>query len=97
MCGDICYADILVYFAECTTVNLSPQLDEKILSIIDYGHTGSLFFNYDLLGYGFMALSTFFAGFLVNKTEKHGKTLSLMLKIHGIFSRHVFSADVSAV
>lgn len=75
----------LVYFAECTTVNLSPRLDEKILSIIDYGHTGSLFFNYDLLGYGFMALSTFFAGFLVNKTEKHGKTLSLMLKIHGIF------------
>ena len=42
----------LVYFAECTTVNLSPRLDEKILSI---------------------------------KTEKHGKTLSLMLKIHGIF------------
>lgn len=31
----------LVYFAECTTVNLSPRLDEKILSIIDYGHTGS--------------------------------------------------------
>lgn len=29
----------LVYFAECTTVNLSPRLDEKILSIIDYGHT----------------------------------------------------------
>ena len=75
----------LVYFAECTTVNLSPQLDEKILSIIDYGHTGSLFFNYDLLGYGFMALSTFFAGFLVNKTEKHGKTLSLMLKMKGIY------------
>ena len=42
----------LVYFAECTTVNLSPRLDENILSIIDYGHTGSLFFNYDLLGYG---------------------------------------------
>lgn len=75
----------LVYFAECTTVNLSPRLDEKILSIIDYGHTGSLFFNYDLLGYGFMALSTFFAGFLVDKTERYGKALSLMLKIHGIF------------
>lgn len=75
----------IVYFAECTTVNLSHELDENILLIIDYGHTGSLFFNYDLLGYGFMALSTFFAGFLVDKTEKYGKTLSLMLKIHGIF------------
>ncbi len=85
MCGDICYADIFGLLCRVHNCKSFARLDEKILSIIDYGHTGSLFFNYDLLGYGFMALSTFFAGFLVNKTEKHGKTLSLMLKIHGIF------------
>ncbi len=53
--------------------------------IIDYGNTGSLFFNYDLLGYAFMALSTFFGGFLVDKSKKCGKPLAIMLKIHGIF------------
>ena len=80
-----CVLICIVYFARCTTVNLHPELDETVKSIIDYGHVGSLFFNYDLLGYGFMALSTLFAGFLVDKSRKCAKPLSLMLKIHGVF------------
>ena len=75
----------VVYFAQCTTVNLHPELDKEVLSIIDYGSTGSLFFNYDLLGYGFMALATFFVGFTVDKSRKGGKALAMLLKIHGIF------------
>ena len=66
----------LVYFAECTTVNLSPRLDEKILSIIDYGHTGSLFFNYDLLGYGLWHCQHSSPAFLLIKqksTVKHSR------------------------
>ena len=76
---------LIAYFAECTTINLHPELSDDVRKIIDYGNTGSLFFNYDLLGYAFMALSTFFGGFLVDKTKKCGKSLSIMLKIHGIF------------
>ena len=49
----------IVYYAQCTTVNLNSNLSSETLSIIDYSKLGSLFFNYDLLGYGFMALSTF--------------------------------------
>ena len=75
----------LVYFSQCTTINLHPELGEEVREVIYYGKTGSLFFNYDLLGYGFMALSTFFAGFLVDKSKKCGKPLSVMLKIHGVF------------
>lgn len=50
----------IVYYAQCTTIRLDINLSNETLSIIDYNKLGSLFFNYDLLGYGFMALSTFF-------------------------------------
>lgn len=61
----MCFASIyavlifIVYFAQCTTLHLNKNLSEEVLSIISYSHLGSLYFNYDLLGYGFMALSTF--------------------------------------
>ena len=48
-------------------------------------HLGSLFFNYDLLGYGFMGLSTFFIGFTVIPNNKGDKAFRLLLWIHGIF------------
>lgn len=76
---------LIAYYAECTTINLHPELSEDVRSIIDYGSSGSLFFNYDLLGYAFMALSTFFGGFLVDRSKKCGKPLAIMLKIHGVF------------
>lgn len=43
--------------------------------IIDYQKIG-LFFSYDLLGYGFMALSTFFAG-LTMKAKKAGQMVKV--------------------
>ncbi len=55
------------------------------LSIIDFSKLGSLFFNYDLLGYGIMALSTFFLSFIVDTTNNKNKTLQRLLIIHGIF------------
>lgn len=76
---------LIAYFAECTTINLHPELSGEVREIIDYGSAGSLFFNYDLLGYAFMALSTFFGGSLVDKSKKCGKPLAIMLKIHGVF------------
>lgn len=75
----------LVYFAECTTVRMNPSLSNETLSIISYGYIGSLFFNYDLLGYAFMGLSTFFVGFTVEPKNKGDKAFRILLWLHGIF------------
>lgn len=52
----------LVYFAQTTSVRLE-DLNEQAIKILDY-RRGGLYFNYDLLGYGILALSTFFSVFL---------------------------------
>ena len=91
----------IVYYAGLTTVRLNGALSEEALSIIDYSHMGSLFFNYDLLGYGFMALSTFFIGFIVKPKSKGDRAFRSLLWIHGVFflsclimpMLDVFSAD----
>jgi hypothetical protein len=83
----VIYAVIIfmVYFAECTTVRMNSSLSEEALSLISYGYTGSLFFNYDLLGYAFMALSTFLISFTVHPRNKGDKVFKLMLGLHGLF------------
>lgn len=75
----------LVYFAEITTVRMNNTLSDETLSIISYGYTGSLFFNYDLLGYAMMALSTFFSAFAIIPEDTGDKVLRLLLWIHGVF------------
>jgi hypothetical protein len=74
---------LLVYFAQVTAVQLDG-LNEQALQIIDYSKFG-LFFSYDLLGYGLMALSTFFAGLTIKPMSKSDKWLKWLLIIHGIF------------
>lgn len=75
----------LVYFAEITTVRMNNTLSEEALSIISYGYPGSLFFNYDLLGYAMMALSTFLSAFAIIPKNKGDRALKLLLRIHGVF------------
>ncbi len=75
----------IVYYAECTTIRMNSGLSEETLSIISYGHLGSLFFNYDLLGYAFMALSTFLLGTMMKVDNKRDKCLKTMLIVHGVF------------
>ena len=70
---------IVVYYAMLTTVWMNGALSDEALSIINYERLGSLFFNYDLLGYAFMGLSTFFIGFTVTPKKKSGKALRLLL------------------
>lgn len=79
------YATIisLVYFAQITTVH-SGNLSESAAAILDYQQSG-LFFNYDMLGYAFMALATFFAGLTLKATLNTDKILKALLLIHGIF------------
>lgn len=75
----------VVYFAQLTTVRLS-DLNEQALALLDYRNLGSLFFNYDLFGYAFMALSTFFTGLTIKISSKSDRWLKALLLIHGIFA-----------
>ena len=70
---------LLVYFAQVTTMRLET-LTAQAGTLLDYQQF-SLFFNYDLLGYGLMALSTFFAGLTL---QGKGILKGLLLG-HGVF------------
>lgn len=74
----------LVYFAQLTTVHLS-KLNEQASALLDYSKFG-LFFSYDLLGYAFMALATFFISFTIIPENRADKWLKMLLLIHGIFA-----------
>lgn len=86
-----------MYYAECTTIRLTPQLSQETLAIISYAHKGSLFFNYDLLGYAFMALSTFLISFNINPKDKSSKLFKNMLMIHGVFFFSCFFVPMFSV
>ena len=73
----------LVYFAQTTSVRLD-NLNEQAIRILDF-QRGGLLFNYDLLGYGMMALSTFFIGLSIKPNSKADKWLKYLMMIHGVF------------
>ena len=74
---------MIVYFTQCTSV-VNDDLSAEALKVLDYSHMG-LMFNLDLLGYGIMALSTFFIGLTINVKNKADKVLKWLLLIHGVF------------
>ena len=74
---------MLVYFSQLTTVN-NEQLNEQAAKLLEFDQYG-LIFNYDLLGYGVMALSTFFTGLSMKPKNKMDKWLRALLMIHGVF------------
>ena len=74
---------LLVYFAQITSVRLDG-LNEPALRILDY-QRGGLMFNYDLLGYGMMALSTFFIGLSIRADCRADSWLKGLMLLHGIF------------
>ena len=74
---------LLVYFAQVTTVRLEA-LEGQASRLLDYGK-GGLLFNYDLLGYGMMALSTFFTGLSIRAETKPDRWLKRLMLIHGVF------------
>ena len=74
----------VVYFAQLTAVRLSP-LSQEALSLLDYSRFG-LFFSLDLLGYGFMALSTFFLGLTFRPEGRADRWLRGLLMVHGVFA-----------
>lgn len=74
---------VIVYFAQITTVRLE-SLTDQAAQILDF-NKGGLIFNYDLLGYGFMALSTFFTGLTIEGKSKVDRVLKWLMLIHGFF------------
>lgn len=74
----------VVYFTQLTTV-LHKSADEKILQALSFSSAGSWLFNLDLLGYGLLAVSTFFIGLTVRVKDKTDKALKLLLLLHGVF------------
>ena len=74
---------MLVYFAQLTTVK-NELLNEQAANLLVFGKFG-LIFNYDLLGYGMMALSTFFTGLSMKPKNKMDKWLRALMLIHGVF------------
>ncbi len=78
-----CVFIMLVYFTQLTTVN-NEQLTEQAAKLLTMGKCG-LIFNYDLLGYGIMALSTFFTGLSMKAKSKADKWLKAFMMIHGVF------------
>ena len=78
-----CTLIMLVYFTQLTTVS-NEQLTEQATNLLSMGKCG-LIFNFDLLGYGIMALSTFFTGLSMKANNKTDKWLKALMMIHGVF------------
>ena len=74
---------LLVYYAQTTSVRLDG-LNDQATRVLDY-RRGGLLFNYDLLGYGMMALSTFFIGLSMRAENGADKWLKALMMIHGVF------------
>ena len=85
----------LVYFAQTTSVR-QETLTEQAIRLLDY-QRGGLLFNYDLLGYGMMALSTFFVGLSIKVNSNADKWLKYLLMIHGIFFIGCFFMPMTGV
>lgn len=86
---------LLVYFAQTTAVRLDG-LNEQATAILDYSW-GGLFFSYDLLGYGMMALSTFFVGLTIKPKNKPDKWLKRLMMLHGVFFFGCFILPMTGV
>lgn len=74
----------IVYFTQLTTV-AHKTASENAIQVLSYQSLGSLFFNFDLFGYGMMALSTFLIGISMITKNKKDKWLKALLMIHGVF------------
>lgn len=86
---------LLVYFAQTTTV-MHDALNQQADLLLNFSR-GSLMFNYDLLGYGMMALSTFFLGLSVVPKTKTDRWLKALLMIHGVFFVGCFIMPMTGV
>ena len=86
---------LLVYFAQTTSVRLDG-LGDDALHMLDFRRCG-LLFNYDLLGYGMMALSTFFLGLSMRAENRADRWLKRLLTLHGLFFISCFVLPMTGI
>ncbi len=86
---------LLVYFAQTTAVRFDT-MTEQAVRMLDYSR-GGLMFSYDLLGYGMMALSTFFLGLTIRGQNRVDQWLKRLMIIHGIFFFGCFIMPMTGV
>lgn len=79
----------LVYFTQLTVIH-HKVLPPEIVNMFDYSLTESWMFSINLIGYGIMALSTFFVGLTIEPIDKINKALKYLLLIHGVFIVCIF-------
>lgn len=83
---------LLVYFAQLTAVRLNA-LSVQAKEILDYQNF-NLMFDYDLLGYGLMALATFMVSFAIEPLSMADKWLVALLRVHGVFAISCFAMPI---
>ena len=86
---------LLVYFAQTTSVRLDG-LGNDALSVLDF-RRGGLLFNFDLLGYSMMALSTFFLGLSMRAEKQADRWLKRLLMLHGAFFVSCFALPMTGM
>ncbi|WDV47846.1 hypothetical protein PV797_09175 [Clostridiaceae bacterium M8S5] len=74
----------LTYFTQLTIIN-NGTLSSELMNLFDYTNTGNWMFSINLIGYGIMAVSTYFVGVSIQPKNKCDSVLKLILQIHGIF------------
>jgi hypothetical protein len=74
----------LVYYTQLTTVRFNSAPAEA-LAFLTF-NPGTWIFNFDLFGYGIMALSTFFLGLALLPTNRLEHWLRALLMAHGVFA-----------
>ena len=73
----------IVYYTQVTVVN-KGNVGEEVMYVLDYRNLNLMFY-LDLLGYGIMALSTFFLGLTIKANDRTSKVFKILLMVHGIF------------
>lgn len=74
----------IVYFSQLSVVHYAV-LSEEIVTAFAFGSNGSWLFVIDIVGYGFMAISTLFVGLTIKPENKGDKVLKIIMLIHGMF------------
>lgn len=93
--GMYALCNLIVYFTQLTAVRLD-NLQGQALQILDFQNFG-LIFSYDLMGYGLMALATFFIGLTIIVKRGRDKWLKWLLLIHGVFAIGCFLLPILGV
>jgi hypothetical protein len=79
----------LTYFTQLTVIRHNT-LPTELVNVFNYSNASSWIFSLNLIGYGIMAISTFFVGLSINPLNKDDRYLRNLLLLHGVFIISIF-------